>query len=119
MKAEILHIWHAWLYTVDGLLATFRNEIAFRLELLAAAILIPVAIMLPAGSIEKLLLISSILLVLVMELLNTAIEAVVDRISTERHELSKRAKDAGSAAVFVSIINVVFTWGWIGWKLIA
>ena len=110
MKAEILHVWKALHYSAAGLLATFRNETAFRLELIMAVVLIPIALILPLKGIEKVMLIGSVLLVLVVELLNTAIESVVDRVSEETHHLSKRAKDAGSAAVFISLVILGITW---------
>ena len=110
MKAEILHVWKALHYSADGLIATFRNETAFRLELIMAVGLIPIALILPLKGIEKVMLIGSVLLVLVVELLNSAIESVVDRVSEETHHLSKRAKDAGSAAVFISLVILGITW---------
>ena len=90
MKAEILHVWKALHYSADGLIATFRNETAFRLELIMAVVLIPIALILPLKGIEKVMLIGSVLLVLVVELLNTAVESVVDRVSEETHHLSKK-----------------------------
>ena len=110
MKAEILHVLKALHYSADGLIATFRNETAFRLELIMAVVLIPIALILPLKGIEKVMLIGSVLLVLVVELLNTAVESVVDRVSEETHHLSKRAKDAGSAAVFISLVILGITW---------
>ena len=110
MKAEILHVWKALHYSADGLIATFRNETAIRLELIMAVALIPIALILPLNGIEKVMLIGSVLLVLVVELLNTAVESVVDRVSEETHHLSKRAKDAGSAAVFISLVILGITW---------
>ena len=110
MKAEILHVWKALHYAADGLITTFRNETAFRLELIMAVVLIPIALILPLKGIEKVMLIGSVLLVLVVGLLNTAVESVVDRVSEETHHLSKRAKDAGSAAVFISLVILGITW---------
>ena len=110
MKAEIRHVWNALHYSADGLLATFRNETAVRLELIMAVVLIPIALILPLKGIEKVMLIGSVLLVLVVELLNTAVESIVDRVSEETHHLSKRAKDAGSAAVFISLVILGITW---------
>ena len=110
MKAEILHVWKALHYSAEGLIATFRNETAFRLELIMAVVLIPIALILPLKGMEKVMLIGSVLLVLVVELLNTAVEAVVDRVSEKTHHLSKRAKDAGSAAVFISLVILGITW---------
>jgi diacylglycerol kinase (ATP) len=74
-------------------------------------VLIPTALFLPASGVGKALMIASVLLVLVVELLNSAVEAAVDRISLEKHKLAKRAKDIGSAAVFVSLVNVATVWG--------
>ena len=92
MKAEILHVWKALHYSADGLIATFRNETAFLLELIMAVVLIPIALILPLKGIEKVMLIGSVLLVLVVELLNTAVESIVDRVSEETHHLSKEQK---------------------------
>lgn len=97
-------------YSLAGLAAAFRHEDAFRQEVLAAAGLIPLALVLDVDGIGKAMMIASVLLVLIVELLNSAIEAVVDRISRERHVLSKRAKDIGSAAVCLSLVNVVAVW---------
>ena len=110
MKAEILHVWKALHYSADGLIATFRNETAFRLELIMAVVLIPIALILPLKGTEKVMLIGSVLLVLVVELLNTSVESFVDRVSEETHHLSKRAKDAGNAAVFISLVILGITW---------
>lgn len=103
-------IWNALFYSLDGLRAAFRHEAAFRQEVLLAVLLIPGALFTPATGIGKALMIGSVLLVLIVELVNSALEAVVDRISTERHELSKRAKDIGSAAVMLSLVNVPVVW---------
>ena len=96
---------------MKGLRETFRNEMAFRIELTAAVILIPTALILSVSPIVRIMLVGSVFLVLIVELLNTGIEAVVNRISTEQHFLSGRAKDAGSAAVFISFVNMVFVLG--------
>ena len=97
-------------YSLQGLRAAFRHEDAFRQEVVLAVILIPLAFWLGPGAIERALMIGSVLIVLIAELLNSAIEAAVDRISFEDHRLAKRAKDIGSAAVFVSLANVVVVW---------
>ena len=110
MKAYILKVWNALCHSKDGLISTFRNEISFRLELLMAVVLIPLASLLPLEVIEKVLLITSVLIVLIAELLNTAVECALDRISMEHHWLSKRAKDAGSAAVLLSFLLLGITW---------
>lgn len=97
-------------FAFEGLCATFRSEPAFRMECLAAAVLVPVAVYLPVSGMERVALISSVLLVLMVELLNTAVEAAVNRVSEERHPLAKKAKDAGGAAVFVSLVNAAAVW---------
>ena len=96
--------------SLEGLAAAVRHEDAFRQELIIAAVLLPVAFFLDVGVAEKALLIGSIALVLVVELLNTAVEVVVDRVSTEEHPLSKRAKDLGSAAVMLSLAGAAAVW---------
>lgn len=109
-QTGLRRIWNAFNYSLSGLHAAYRNEDAFRQESLIAAILIPVALALPQPGMAKALMVASVLLVLIVELLNSAIEAAIDRISLDRHRLSKRAKDIGSAAVLVALINVVATW---------
>lgn len=111
-KGEIglKRIWNALHYSLSGFATACKNEAAFRQELLLALILIPIALLLPVGAIGKALLIASVLLVLIVELLNSAIEATVDRISLENHELAKRAKDMGSAAVMLSLANLIAIW---------
>ena len=95
---------------MDGLRAAYRHENAFRQEVWLSFVLIPLSLALPAEAIGHALMIASVLLVLIVELINSAIEAAIDRISLEHHDLSKRAKDVGSAAVLVSLVNVVVTW---------
>lgn len=97
-------------YSRDGLRAAWRHEDAFRQELALAAVMMPVALMLPVTLVEKLLLIAVVVLVLVVELLNTAIEAAIDRDSLEIDALGKRAKDYGSAAVMLSLLLAGGTW---------
>lgn len=109
-KTGLRRIWNALFYSADGFRAAFQHEDAFRQETLLACVLIPVALFLPASGAGKALMVASVLLVLIVELLNSAIEAAVDRISLESHQLAKRAKDFGSAAVFVSLLNVVAVW---------
>lgn len=94
-----------------GLRAAFVNEAAFRQELALFVVMAPLGYWLGSSGVERALLIGSVLLVLIVELLNSAIEAVVDRIGAERHDLSGRAKDIGSAAVFVALLNVAVIWG--------
>lgn len=97
-------------YSLAGLRSTFKYEQAFRLEIYLSFILIPLAIWLSTSAIELALLIGSWMLVMIVELLNSAIEATVDRIGPEMHELSGRAKDIGSAAVMMSVLLSLFTW---------
>ena len=98
-------------YSISGLAAAARHEDAFRQELMLAAVLIPLGLWLGKSGVERALLVGSVLLVLTVELLNSAIEATVDRVSLDDHNLAKRAKDIGSAAVLVSLINVLLVWG--------
>jgi len=93
-----------------GFAAAWKNEEAFRQELLLSVVLIPLACWLSQNGMERALLIGSLLLVLIVELLNTAVEVVVNRISTDRHELSGLAKDLGSAAVSMSLVNAGVIW---------
>jgi diacylglycerol kinase (ATP) len=109
-KTGLARIWNAFFYSFAGLSAAFRHEDAFRQEVLVAAILIPLAFLLAGGAAARALMIGSVLLVLIVELVNSAIEATVDRVSLENHRLAKRAKDIGSAAVMLSLLNVVITW---------
>ena len=118
MRKSLLHLWKSFGYSIHGLRETFRNEIAFRIELAVAVILIPTALILSVSSIVRIILVGSVFLVLIIELLNTGIEAVINRISTEQHHLSRIAKDAGSAAVFVASLNLVFVWGTVLFDLI-
>ncbi len=97
--------------SANGLAAAFRNELAFRLEVAFAAVFIAIALVLKVGVLAKALMIASVLLVLVVELLNSALEATLDRISLERHPLAGRAKDMGSAAVFLTLVNAAAVWG--------
>lgn len=109
-KTGLRRVWNAMFHSLDGLRAAYRYENAFRQEAWLAAALIPLAWLLPAGGIGRALMVASVLLVLIVELLNSAIEAAIDRISLDRHELSKRAKDIGSAAVMLALLNAVVTW---------
>jgi len=97
-------------YSWDGLRAAFRHEEAFRQEILLSLVLIPLALWLGETGLDKALLFSVWVLVLLMELLNSAIEAVVDRIGDEHHELAGRAKDIGSAVVLVALVNAAVVW---------
>ena len=110
-KTGITRVWNAFHYSMAGLAAAYRNEDAFRQELRLAALLIPLALWLPASGTGKALMIGSVLLVIVVELINSGLEATVDRISLDQHHLAKRAKDIGSAAVFVALVNAAAVWG--------
>ena len=110
-KTGLTRVLNAFRYSMAGLAAAYRNEDAFRQEVWLAIILIPLALFLPVSAIGKALMVASVLLVVIVELINSALEATVDRISLEQHHLAKRAKDIGSAAVFVALVNVVAVWG--------
>lgn len=110
-KTGLRRLWNAFGYSLAGFRAAYKHEDAFRQEVLLAAILIPLALWLPVAYLGKALMIGSVLLVIIVELLNSAVEATVDRISLENHDLAKRAKDIGSSAVLVSLINVLVIWG--------
>jgi diacylglycerol kinase (ATP) len=105
-------------FSLAGITAAFRHEAAFREEILLASVLLPLAFWLPVDPGERVLMIAAVLLVLIVELLNSAIEAVVDRVGTEQHELSGRAKDMGSAAVFISLLLTAYVWGTALWHLL-
>lgn len=98
-------------YSCAGLAAAFRHETAFREEVVLASVLVPAGLWLGNGGTDKALLAGSVLLVLVVELLNSAIEATVDRVSLEDHRFAKRAKDMGSAAVMLAMLITLITWG--------
>jgi len=103
-------------FSAQGFKSAWQHEAAFRQELVLAVMLTPVAIWLGQTTVERAMLIATLLFVLIVELLNSAVEAVVDRHGEEHHELSGRAKDLGSAAVFVSLAVVVLVWGAVGWQ---
>jgi len=109
-KTGLTRIWNAFFYSLDGMAAAFKHEDAFRQEVLLALILIPVALNMSGSGTGKALMVASVLLVLIVELLNSGIEAITDRVSLEDHMLAKRAKDLGSAAVMLSLINVPVVW---------
>ncbi len=102
-------------WSLQGLRAAWLHESSFRLEVYLLVVLGPLAVVLGANGVERALLLGSCLLVLATELLNSAIEAVIERYGSEHHELAGRAKDMGSAAVFVLMINVVLTWTLVLW----
>lgn len=114
-KTGLVRLWNALGYSRDGLTAAWKNEAAFREEVLLAAIAIPLAFYLGRTGIERALLIGSIVLILIVEILNSALEAVVDKASPEKHELAKRAKDMGSAAVLLSLLNAAAVWACVLW----
>ena len=114
-KTGLRRVWNAFRYSLSGLRAAYNCEDAFRQETLLAALLIPLALYLTVSGVGRALMISSVLLVLMVELINSAVEAAVDRISLENHHLAKRAKDIGSAAVLFSLINVAVIWACVLW----
>jgi len=109
-KTGLRRVWNALFYSIEGMKAAYLHEDAFRQEVLLAVLLIPLALFLPTSGLGKALMIASVFLVLIVELLNSAVEATVDRVSLEHHRLAKRAKDIGSAAVMMSLANVVVVW---------
>jgi len=101
---------NALFYSLSGLRIAFEHESAFRQEVALAAVLVPVACIVPVSPVERVLLLGSVLLVFVVELLNSSVEAAIDRISFDTHRLSKRAKDLGSAAVLIALLMLAITW---------
>jgi diacylglycerol kinase (ATP) len=112
----IARIWRALLFSLAGIRATWEHEAAFRLEVWLCLVMIPSALWIGTSAIERALLIGSCLVVLITELLNSAVESAIDRIGEDRHALSARAKDMGSAAVFVSLCLAGITWALIGYE---
>jgi diacylglycerol kinase (ATP) len=110
---------NATFFSIAGLKAAWRNEAAFRQECLLALVLTPAGLWLGRTAVERSLLVGTVLLVLIVELLNSAVEAVVDRVGPERHALSGRAKDLGSAGVFMSLLLTALVWGMILWERFA
>lgn len=106
----VTRAWHALKNSLAGFRTAIHEESAFRQELTLAAILLPIGLLVPVAPVERVLLLGSVLLVLIVELLNSSVEAAIDRISLERHELSRRAKDFGSAAVMIALLVCVMTW---------
>ena len=104
-------VYKAAYYSYKGFRACFVNEAAFRQELVLALILVPLALWLPVSKMERIAMVSVVILVLIVELLNSGIEAVVDRVGYEKHELAGRAKDMGSAAVLMSLLLWAYVWG--------
>jgi diacylglycerol kinase (ATP) len=109
-KTGIKRLANAFKYSVAGTLAAFKHEDAFRQEVILSIVLIPLAIYLGETTTDQALMISSVLLIIIVELLNSSVEATVDRISIKRHKLAKRAKDIGSASVFFSLVNASVIW---------
>ncbi len=109
-KTGLSRVWHALHYSLAGLRAAYTCEDAFRQEVFLALLLIPLSFFLPVSWGARALMIASVFLVLIVELINSAIEAAVDRVSLDRHHLSKRAKDIGSAAVLLALLNVALVW---------
>lgn len=103
-------LFNALVFSLSGLALAYRHESAFRQEILLAVVLVPLACVLEVTAVERVLLIGAVLFVLVVELLNSSIEAAVDRIGFDTHRLSKRAKDLGSAAVLLSLVALALTW---------
>ncbi len=114
-KQGLTRLLNALGYSRDGLAAAWKNEAAFREEVLLAAVAIPLALFLAQTGVDRALLIGSIVFILVVEILNSAVEAVVDKASPEHHELAKRAKDMGSAAVLLSLLNAAVVWACVLW----
>ena len=109
-KTGLKRLLNAFRYSCSGIKEAYRNEGAFRQETLLAAILLPLAFWLDATAAGRALMIGSVLLLLIVELLNSAIETTVDRISLDEHMLAKRAKDIGSAAVLIAVVNLAVVW---------
>lgn len=103
-------VWNALTYSIDGIAGAWRAEMSFRQEVFAAVVLIPTALAIPVPLLHKAVLVVSVLLVLMVELLNSSIEAIVDRASPEIHPLAKQAKDAGSAAVLFAVVIATIAW---------
>ena len=114
-KKGLPRLWNALGYSRDGIAAAWHHEAAFREEILLATIAIPLAFYLGKTGVERALLVGSVILILIVEILNSAVEAVVDKASPEMHDLAKRAKDMGSAAVLFSLINAATIWACVLW----
>jgi diacylglycerol kinase (ATP) len=114
-KTGLRRLINALGYSRDGIAAAWRNEAAFRQEILLAAIALPLAFYLGKTGVERALMVGSVILILIVEILNSAVEAVVDKASPEKSELAKRAKDMGSAAVLLSLINAAAVWACLLW----
>ena len=114
-KKGLTRLWNALGYSRDGIAAAWHHEAAFREEVLLATVAIPLAFYLGKTGVDRALLVGCIILILIVEILNSAVEAVVDKASPEKHDLAKRAKDMGSAAVLFSLINAALIWACVLW----
>lgn len=114
-KTGLIRLWNALGYSRQGLTAAWQNEAAFRQEVVLALVAIPLAFVLGKNAVERALMIGSIILIMIVEILNSGLEAIVDKASPEKHELAKRAKDMGSAAVLLSLVNATAVWGCLLW----
>jgi diacylglycerol kinase (ATP) len=108
-------LFNAFFYSLSGLRLAFDHESAFRQEIAIAVILVPLACLVPVAPAERVLLVGSVVLLLIVELLNSSVEAAIDRIGLDTHRLSKRAKDLGSAAVLLALVLLATTWALILW----
>lgn len=110
-RKGFMHLFDAFTFSMKGLKSAWHNETAFRQEICALPILIPLALWVGQSAVEHILLITPLLLIISLELINSSIESVVDRISTEHHPLSGQAKDLGSASVFIAMLLALIIWG--------
>jgi len=115
LAKELRRLGNALRYSWAGFVAAFRTQASFRTDLLVVAILAPMALWLGQSALERALLLSTLILLLFAEILNSAVETVVDRMGLEYHQLSGRAKDLGSAAVFLACLNILAVWGFLLW----
>lgn len=116
-KRGLVRLFNALGYSRDGLAAAWKHEAAFREEVLLALAALPLALYFGQGGVERALLIGSVLLILIVEILNSGLEAIVDKASPEKHELAKRAKDMGSAAVLLALVNAAVIWACVLWPV--
>lgn len=114
-KQGLTRLFNALGYSRDGLVAAWKHEAAFREEVLLLLVAVPLALYFGQDGLARALLIGSILLVLIVEILNSGLEAIVDKASPEKHELAKRAKDMGSAAVLLALVNAAVVWACVLW----
>lgn len=112
----LMRIYKAASYSFAGFAAAFRHEAAFRQELLLLVLFLPIAFLLEVSTVERILMVASLIVVLIVELLNSAVECAVDRVGFEHNELAGRAKDMGSAAVFLSLVLCIFIWVAVLWS---